>query len=88
MAPFPAPATHWHLTTPNRLATPPDRMTAEEAVRALRFALLADHQATRDPAYIDALTLVDAGWTSASVRRRGQYVAFSCACPELPSERR
>jgi len=59
-------------------------MTPEQAVKALRFALLADHQATRDPAYVDALALVDAGWTSVGIPRRGQYVAFSCACPALP----
>lgn len=84
MAPFPVKASHWHLTTPRALATPPDRMTYQEAVKALRFALVADHQVTRDPAYITALAQIDAGWTTASIPRRGQYVAFSCACPDLP----
>ncbi len=87
MAPFPVRATHWHLSTPRSARTPGDRMAPDEAVKALRFALLADHQATRDPQYVTALGLVDAGWTTATIPHRGSYVAFSCACPELPHER-
>lgn len=63
-------------------------MTREEAVKGLRFELVAGWQQTRDQGYVTALAVVDAGWTSVGVPGRGQYVAFSCSCPEPAPDRR
>jgi hypothetical protein len=91
MAPFPVPATHWHVSGPRRL--PIDRLTKAAARALLRDDLLADHAAiaTRgngaDSEYLQALAWLDAGWDTARVGRL-QYVAFACACPQPSPDRR
>lgn len=59
-------------------------MSRDEALAMLRRWLLADHQATRNPAYLPALRCVEEkAWTTVRVGSVF-YVAFACACPEIP----
>ncbi|GAB3279977.1 hypothetical protein GCM10027589_13830 [Actinocorallia lasiicapitis] len=81
MAPFPTPATHWHVSAPRRDSA--RRYSRADALTALRLILAADHAVIRDPGFVAALAVLDAGWTSARVGPH-QYVAYACACPELP----
>ncbi|MFP3964527.1 hypothetical protein SMC26_19600 [Actinomadura fulvescens] len=74
-------------TRSGRMQTTPERLDRESARSVLRDLLLNDGQQTGDRAgYQWAINIIDAGWCSVKVFGI-QYVAFACACPQLPREK-
>ncbi|XVQ16337.1 hypothetical protein ACQP1W_47320 [Spirillospora sp. CA-255316] len=87
MSAFP-PADHWHVAT-SRLGpwqTFPERHDRAAAIQKVRDLLVSDGQATGDHRYVEAITAIDSGYGSYWIDSR-YYVAFPCACPQLPKEK-
>jgi hypothetical protein len=86
MRAFPGVADHWHIGTnrSGRFTTSAERVDKATARKMVRDLLVNDGRQTRDHhGYSRAIAIIDAGWCSAKVNGL-QYVAFACACPELP----
>ncbi|GAB3281395.1 hypothetical protein GCM10027589_08590 [Actinocorallia lasiicapitis] len=86
MAPFPVPASHWHVSTPHRLPVEARPLTRDQALWLLRHWLIADGERTGDPRFPQAIAHLDADWMSTRVGAAA-YVVFACACPDPPMHR-
>lgn len=80
MAPFPGSASHWHVTTPQKLRSEVERLSRQEALARLGRRLIADRDVTGDPRYSAGLAALSAGWTTVQLGPH-VYAAFACSCP-------
>jgi hypothetical protein len=82
------PTDHWHVaySRGGEYVCLPERQDAETAKRVVRALLVSDARATGDSRYREAIAAIDRGYGSYRIES-WFYVAFPCACPQLPEEK-